>query len=230
MLLSIDRVLQLISEGKNIEKIAELAECDKTDVIALIEEARVLLSKHEKDFSKRKIIIKKKVHDNQEKDSIGDLNYIKEILNGAELAAIPVNTPLTMNVGAYSGGTHGPNHSGIGIVIFDQEDRQVGKVSNYIGKRTFSGAEHTVFLRALKLAIYFQVSELKIKTDSEAIVRQLAADFKTKEPETLKFISEANLLIKKLKKLKIEYIVKSSNDKSIYLAKKASEKVQDRNK
>jgi hypothetical protein len=37
MLLSIDRVLQLIAEGKNIEKIAELADCDAADVAVLIE-------------------------------------------------------------------------------------------------------------------------------------------------------------------------------------------------
>lgn len=226
MLLSIDRVLQLVAEGKNIEKIAELAECDSTDVAALIEEARVHLSKHEKDFSKRKIILKKKKADTIDTRSIIDQNYIKEILNGAELAAIPVNTPLAMNVGGVSSGN--PGHSGIGIIIFDQEDRQVGKVSEYIGKRTVAGAEHVVFIRALKLAIYFQVSELKIRTDSEAIVRQLAGEFKTKDSDTLKFLSEVNPLIKKVKNFKVEHIVKSSNDKAVFLATKASEKVQDK--
>lgn len=228
MLLSIDRVLQLIAEGKNIDKIAELAECDATDVIVLIEEARELLSKHEKTFLKRKVIIKKKKSENIETASISDQNYIKEILNGAELAAIPVNTPLTMNVGAVSAGS--PGHAGIGIIIFDQENRQVGKVSDYIGKRTGPGVEHAAFIRALKLAIYFQVSELKIRTDSEAIIRQLGADYKTKDSDVRKFLSDADVLLKKIKKFKVEHIVKSSNDKAIYLAKKASDKVQDKNK
>ncbi len=226
MLLSIDRVLQLISEGKNIEKIAELADCDSSDVVALIEEARDLLSKHEKTFSKRKIILKKKKFESTEDNTTTEQIYIKEILNGAELAAIPVNTPLTMNVGSISSGN--PGHSGIGIVILDQEDRQIGKVSDYIGRRTVQGADHAAFVRALKLAIYFQVSELKIRTDSEAIVRQLGVDFKTKDSEILKFLSDAAPLIKKIKKFKVEHIVKSSNDKAVYLAKKASDKVQDK--
>jgi ribonuclease HI len=228
MLLSIDRVLQLIAEGKNIDKIAELAECDSTDVVALVEEARELLSKHEKTFLKRKVIIKKKKSENTESTSIIDQNYIKEILNGAELAAIPVNTPLAMNVGAVAAGN--PGHAGIGIIIFDQEDRQVGKVSDYVGRRTGPGVEHAAFIRALKLAIYFQVSELKIRTDSEAIIRQLGTDYKTKDSDVLKFLSDANILIKKIKKFKVEHIVKSSNDKAVYLAKKASDKVQDKNK
>lgn len=228
MLLSIDRVLQLISEGKSLEKIAELAECDSSDVTALIEEARELLSKYEKTFSKRKIIIKKKKSENSDSNPDIDKNYIKEILNGAELAAIPVNTSLTMNVGGKSAGN--PGHSGIGIIIFDQEDRQVGKVSDYIGKRTEIGAERAVFIRALKLAEYFQVGELKIRTDSEVIVRQFSDGFKTKDPEILRFLNEVAPLIKRIKKFKVEHIVKSSNDKALFLASKACEKVQDKKK
>jgi len=228
MLLSIDRVLQLISEGKNIEKIAELADCDVTDVSALIEEAREHLAKSDRTFSKRKIILKKKKTLSADIISNTDQTYIKEILTGAELAAIPVNTPLTMNVGAFSSGN--PGHSGIGIIIFDQEERQVGKVSDYTGKRTIVSADYAVFIRALKLAVYFQVSELKIRTDSEAIVRQLVSDFKTKDSEVLKFLSETTPLIEKVKKFKVEHIVKSSNDKAIYLATKAAEKVRDKNK
>ena len=52
MLLSIDRVLQLLSEGKSIEKIAELAEGEIDDVIGIIDEARKLINKHEKLFLK----------------------------------------------------------------------------------------------------------------------------------------------------------------------------------
>jgi len=228
MLLSIDRVLQLISEGKNIEKIAELAECETSDVVALIEEAREHLSKYEKTFSKRKIILKKKKSENIENNSAVEQNYIKEILNGAELAAIPVNTSLTMNIGVKSNGN--PGHSGIGIIIFDREDRQVGKVSDYAGRRTDSGAERAAFTRALKLALYFQVSELKIRTDSEMIVRQFGPGYKTKDSETLKFLADTAELVKKIKKFRVEHIVKSLNDKAIYLATKAVEKVQDKNK
>jgi hypothetical protein len=60
MLLSIDRVLQLISEGKSIEKIAELAECETAEVVDIIQSARELLQKHEKVSIKRKVILKKK--------------------------------------------------------------------------------------------------------------------------------------------------------------------------
>jgi hypothetical protein len=102
MLLSIDRILQLISEGKSLEKIAELAACEVSDVTGLINEARELLSRHEKSLTRRKIILKKKKENPSSQQSHDD-SYIREILNGAELSAIPVNTPIIMYIAGESG-------------------------------------------------------------------------------------------------------------------------------
>jgi len=219
MLLSIDRLLQMVAEGKNIEKIAELAGCEQSEVIKLIEEARQLLKKHEKNFTRKKITLKKR--------STGlntdiENNYIKELLTGAELAAIPVNTQLTMYISGISSGN--PGHAGIGIVICDREDRQVGKISDYIGLRSNVAAEYMSFIRALMLADYFQTEEIKLRTDSDLIIRQLGNDYKTTNPETLQFIKDATTYIKKMKKFKIEHISKSLNDKAGFLARKAFEK------
>jgi len=218
MLLSIDRILQLVSEGKNVDKIAELAECDTSEVIDKIQEARELLLKHEKVLMKRKIILKKKTSSKNE-NSADEQNDLKEILSGAELSVIPVNTAITMHIGAVSDNEQ--RDSGIGIIISDQEDRQVGKVSAYIGKRTIANAERLALLRAVKLALYFQVGELKIKTDFEIIVKQLSADYTTRDAEILKFLSEITPLISKIKKFKIEYIPKNLNDKANFFAEKA---------
>ena len=227
MLLSIDRILQLISEGKNIEKIAELAECDISEVVDIIQEARELLLKHEKTFAKRKIILKKKtlardeksVNEQDNEQDIDKQNYLKEILRGAELSVIPVNTAITMLVGAVS--SKEQKDSGIGIIILDQEDRQIGKVSDYVGKRSTANAERTALFRAVKLALYFQANELRIKTDFENIVRQLSSDYKSKDSEILRFLSEITPLINKITKFRIEYIQKNLNDKANFLAEKS---------
>lgn len=222
MLLSIDRLLQLISEGKNLEKISELAHCETDDVIHMINEARELLAKHEKAQSKRKIIIKKKKDAFADASSSSDDAYIREILNGAELSAIPVNTPLVMYIDGESENDRG--HAGIGIVIFDQQNRQIGKVSDYIGLRTNTAAEYIALIRALKLTIYFQASEVKIRTDSEQIIRQLNGKSKEINRETGKLIDEVNLLTSRINNFKLEQISRSQNDKADFLAKKGSEK------
>jgi len=127
-----------------------------------------------------------------------------------------------MYIGGDSAGN--PGHSGIGIVIFDKENRQIGKVSDYIGLRTGITAEFLALIRALKLAIYFQASELKIRTDSEVIIRQLNGDNKSKNNDLKKFIDEIHELSGKVKNFKLEQISKSQNDKADFLAKKGSEK------
>ncbi len=222
MLLSIDRLLQLISEGKSIEKISEMADCETNDVINLISEARELLTRHEKVLSKRKIIIKKKADPESSPQQTYDDSYIRELLNGAELSAIPVNNPITMYIDGES--EDDPGHAGIGIVIFDNENRQIGKVSDYIGLRTKAVSEYIALIRALKLAKYFQASEVKIRTDSENILRHLTGKLKEKNNEMQKFIDEVQSIIAKTKNFRLEQISKSQNDKADFLAKKGSEK------
>jgi len=221
MLLSIDRLLQLVSEGKSLEKIAELADCEVSDITGLISEARELLSKHDKALTKRKIIIKKKTGSKTSPQSYDD-SYIREILNGAELSAIPVNTPIVLYIAGES--ESDPDHAGVGIVIFDQQNRQIGKVSDYVGMRTKLAAEYVALIRAIKLAIYFQASEVKIRTNSELIIRQYSGKSKEISADIHKFIDEINTLTKKIANFKLEQITRSQNDKAEFLAKKGSEK------
>ncbi|MBN2160286.1 MAG: ribonuclease HI family protein [Spirochaetes bacterium] len=124
-----------------------------------------------------------------------------------------------MYVDGASSGNPGP--AGIGIVIFDHENRQVGKISSYVGRRTNNFAEYTALIRALKIAIYFKTRLLKIRTDSELVVRQLNGDYKVKNDQIKKLYDQAAALIKKIDTCKIEHIPRSQNDKADYLAKKA---------
>lgn len=222
MLLSIDRVLQLLAEGKSLEKISELAECESSDVVSLIEEARELIHRHEKASGRRKLIIKKKKGAFENELSSADDEVSREVMSGAELAAIPVNASLTMYVNGVSDGDTG--NAGIGIVIFDHENRQVGKVSDFIGRRSDAAAEYVALIRALKLAEYFRVSELKIRTDSGRIVRQVSGGQEIKNNTLKDLAAQSAGIIGRIKNFRLEQIPRSQNDKAEYLARKGSEK------
>ncbi len=222
MLLSIDRVLQLLAEGKSLEKISELADCETADVVNLIEEARELIHRHEKATGRRKVIIKKKKGSGDNGLSSPDDEVSREVMSGAELAAIPVNSSLTMYINGISDADTG--NAGIGIVIFDHENRQVGKVSDYIGRRSDAAAEYVALIRALKLAEYFRVSELKIRTDSGRIVRQVTGGQEIKNATLKGLADQAVAIMAKISNFRLEQISRSQNDKADYLAKKGSEK------
>jgi ribonuclease HI len=222
MLLSIDRVLKLLAEGKSLEKIAELAHCEKKNVVDVIEEGITIINKYEKQFSRKKIIIKKG-SDNHEEDQpdegTKEQSIESQLFEGAELSTIPLNSTLTMYVDGASSGNPGP--AGIGIVILDHDGRQVGKISSYIGTRTNNYAEYSALLRALKIAIYFRAEVVRIRTDSELVVKQIYGEYKVKNDQIKKLYDQAVALLKSISNCKIEHVPRSQNDKADYLAKKA---------
>lgn len=222
MLLSIDRVLKLLAEGKSLEKIAELAHCETKDVVDVIEESITIINKYEKQFARKKIIIKKGSEDQGEQhpDEDGDGQSVESLLfEGAELSTVPLDSSLTIYVDGASSGNPGP--AGIGIVIFDQDGRQVGKISSYIGTRTNNYAEYSALIRALKIAVYFKARVVKIRTDSELVVKQISGEFKVKNDQIKRLHDQVSALLKSMASCKIEHIPRSQNEKADYLAKKA---------
>lgn len=225
MILTIDRVLQLLAEGKTIDKISQLASCDEADVANIIEEARILLQKHEKSAAKRKIIIKKKTGSTSLPErSIEDDKIARELLSGAELSVIPVNASLVMYTGGESAAS--PGNAGIGIVILDNNNRQIGKISDFIGIRTKLVAEYIAIIRSIKLSSFFQAKDVKIRTDSETIIKHIAGTIKINNKNIMKYYDELTLLLKNNNYVKIEYIPGHQNDKAHFFAIKGSEKVK----
>ena len=224
MLLSIDRVLQLLAEGKSIEKIAELANVDSNDVLAIIEEARKIVNQFDKQKSKSKIIIKKK---NKIKTQIPmetkEKEIESEIFDGFEVVStIPTESVLTMYVDGASKGNPGP--AGIGIVIYNNDDQFVGKVSSYIGKKTNNQAEYVALIRAMLIAIYFKTKFLKIRSDSELVVRQLLGEYQVNNSQIKKLYDKVMELKKQMPNFKIEHVMRNFNERADYLAKKAADK------
>ncbi len=217
MLLSMDRVLQLLAEGKSAEKIAELAAVKVEDVYRVIENVREVLMEFDKSRSKRKIIIKKK---DEGDDGLSEEDIdIKEILQGAELSAVPLGSSLVMYVDGASSGNPGP--AGIGIVISDRDGRQVGKVSSYIGRGTNNFAEYTALIRALRIAIYYKTKALKIRTDSELAVKQVKGEYKVSNKNIKPLYDEVVRLKKMINNCRIEHVTRNLNEKADYLAGKA---------
>ncbi len=217
MLLNIDRVLKMLAEGKSAEKIAENAGVAAEEVYALIEEARKIVLEHDGPRAKKKVLLKKPA---QSSDRNQQLPAKDDLLSGAELSAIPVGASLTFYTDGASSGNPGP--AGIGIVIFDAQDRQVGKVSLYIGETTNNIAEYSAVIRALKIAVYFQAKSVRVRTDSELVVRQINGQYKVKHEGLIPLFEQVTELMKKIPSVRVEHVPRNQNEKADFLAKKAS--------
>lgn len=224
MLLSIDRVLQLLAEGKNVQKIAEMSGTDVSEVSNIIEEARQIVDSYDKSRSRKKFIIRKKSTADDQSENMTEVEAennmeMSEIFDGAELSAVPLGSSLVVYIDGASSGNPGPG--GIGIVINDIDNRQVGKVSSFLGVCTNNFAEYTALIRALKIAIYFKTRSLKIRTDSELVVKQIKGEYKVNNENIKPLYEEAMKLKKKINSCKIEHVTRNLNDKADFLAKRA---------
>ena len=214
MLLSIDRVLQLLIEGKEISKIAEMSDLTQDDVIAIIQQARELILKYDKPISKKKVILKKTA----QKDHKEETNEIALLLAGAELSAVPVNSQLVI----YAASAIEKNgHAGIGLIIHDKENRQVGKISTYIGKSKEPFALFNAMIRAIKIAEYLKTVSLKIRIEPQVTYKQLMSEIKSNDKKIIESINAIWSHKKLFKHFKIENVSKMIIDKASFLAKRA---------
>lgn len=214
MLLNIDKVLKLVIEGKDIKKIAELANCDVSDVEKIVENARILLNKYEGVKTRKKVLIKKSAkHKN---DNIPD----SDIFQGAEFTAVPVEDMLIMYIAV----SVKKNLSKIGILIQDKEDRQVGKVSfELIDVTDEKIALYNAIIRSINIALYFKCNNLKIRIDNETVYNELINKIDVKEKNILDIIQKLKPLVKKIKEYKYELVSKMLNDKAKFIANKETD-------
>jgi len=217
MLLSIDRVLQLLSEGKPVEKIAALASCDKEDIFKIIKEARSLIASFDKQAGKKKIILKRK--------SLRESNdNISNLLTGAELSAMPMDARLTFYVAADADSD--AQHSGIGIVIYDEDGRQAGKVSMYIGKSNKYSAVYSGIARALRIAGLFNAKDIRIRISLDTVRAHFYNEINIDDDKLIKQREELRSMIRDLPECRIESISDALNDKAAHLASKGLERIR----
>jgi len=220
MLLNIERVLSMLAEGKSAEKIAEMAGVELGDVRAIIEDALKIVLEHDKLRARKKFTLKKG-RAVKESEAVQQSRGDSDILMGAELTAVPLDSMLTIYTDGASSGNPGP--AGIGLVIFDSENRQVGKVSQYIGVQTNNYAEYTAVIKALQIAGYFKARVVRIRTDSELVVKQISGDYKVKNENIRPLYDRVVTLKKSIGTVRIEHVTRNLNDKADHLAKKAAE-------
>lgn len=120
--------------------------------------------------------------------------------------------------GASSGN---PGEAAVGVVIKNDREKKEERISQFIGQATNNFAEYMALLIALERAYALGASSVRIKSDSELLVRQINGQYKVKS-ENLKAI---NAKISKLKDrfifFEIEHVRREFNKDADELAKRA---------
>lgn len=114
-----------------------------------------------------------------------------------------------------------PGPSGIGIVFCRDKNTIVKKLFKFIGTATNNVAEYSALIYAMQEALIDRYEELKIKSDSELLTKQLTGEYRVKN-ENLKPYHDLFMHISRgFNKIEIVSIDRESNIAADKLANKA---------
>ena len=122
-----------------------------------------------------------------------------------------------------------PGPSGIGVVIVSGS-QTVENISHYIGSATNNIAEYSALRAGLEKALALGVTQIKIKSDSQLLCRQLKREYKIKSPHLLKLYQEVFSLLFKFDTYSVAHIPREENRGADKLANLAIKKALKRSK
>lgn len=120
------------------------------------------------------------------------------------------------NIDGASRGNPGP--ASYAVVLRDPEGKIVLELAKNIGRETNNVAEYFALLAALDYAIMHGIASLRIRSDSELLVRQMQGVYKVKSPDLKPLQERAAKLARQLQYFAIEHVGRELNKDADALA------------
>lgn len=114
-----------------------------------------------------------------------------------------------------------PGPSGIGIVFCDDLNNVIKKLFKFIGNATNNVAEYSALIYAMQEALIDRYDDVKIKSDSELLTKQLTGEYKVKNDNLRPYYDMFQHIAKGFNKIEITSIGRESNQAADKLANKA---------
>lgn len=123
------------------------------------------------------------------------------------------------NVDGASRGNPGP--ASYGVVIRRPDGSEVLRLKKYLGVTTNNVAEYYALLTALDYALSHGVAHLRVRSDSELLVRQMQGHYKVKSTSLRPLHEQARKLAAQLAYFSIEHVPRELNAEADRLANEA---------
>jgi ribonuclease HI len=120
--------------------------------------------------------------------------------------------PAGIHVGNIDGASRGnPGPAAYAVVIRDADGKLVLELAKKFGRDTNNVAEYYALLAALDFATTHGITALRIRSDSELLVRQMQGRYKVKSEDLKPLHERASILSRQLKYFVIEHVRREQN-------------------
>jgi probable phosphoglycerate mutase len=116
---------------------------------------------------------------------------------------------VTANIDGGARGNPGP--AGYGVRIEAADGTLLAELHGALGVATNNVAEYNGLLAALKWAVDHGHREIRIRSDSELLVRQMRGEYKVKHPGLQPLYVRARLLVMELDRVEFEHVRREEN-------------------
>lgn len=124
-----------------------------------------------------------------------------------------------MIVAYIDGGARGnPGPAGYGVRIEDEQGALISEFHGFLGTSTNNVAEYNGLLAALRYAREHGHRKVRIKSDSELLVKQMTGEYRVKHPGLQPLYQEARTLAGSLDRVVYEHVRREQNKDADRLA------------
>src|SRR5271163_879087 len=138
-----------------------------------------------------------------------------QLFTDAPSAGPPAGVHIA-NIDGASRGNPGP--ASYAVVIRDASGKIVLELAKRLGRETNNVAEYYALLAALDYATTHGITALRVRSDSELLVRQMQGRYKVKSPDLKPLFERATKLVRQLAYFVVEYIPREMNSDADALA------------
>ncbi len=131
-----------------------------------------------------------------------------------ERAAKAISDPDQL-IFAFDGGSRGNPGPAVGVgLALDDEGARLAERSRYFPEATNNFAEYQGLLAAIELAAALKVKRLRLRGDSELVVRQMKGEYKIKHPDLIKLSIEAHRALRRFQSWTIAFVPRDKNSEA----------------
>ena len=134
-----------------------------------------------------------------------------------------MTTPPSQSIVAYiDGGARGnPGPAGYGVRVENERGDLIEELCGFLGSATNNIAEYNGLLAALRYANEHGHRIVRIKSDSELLVKQMIGQYRVKNPGLQVLFQQAQSLARTLERVAYEHVRREQNKDADRLANQA---------